>query len=49
MPNYARYGYILLIEQAFYKMLKICIKWLIKPISAQLLFPRAFAYFKKVN
>ena len=30
-------------------MLKICIKWLIKLISAQLPFPRAFAYFTKVN
>ena len=31
------------------KNAKIRIKWPIKPISAQLPFPRAFAYFTKVN
>ena len=36
-------------QTSILKMLVWPIKWPIKPISAQLPFPRAFAYFTKVN
>ena len=36
-------------EQAFWRMLIICLKWPIKLICKQLPFPPIFLYFREIN